>query len=233
MIVFDNVSKKYSKNEILKGITFSVDAGETLILTGPNGSGKSTLLNILAGQIIPTSGTVAFYGKPILRNTDYKLRTGFYLDQTDLIHELSGFDFLKLKTLAYGIKFFPEQFANNLTDELFDNRLDLFRPIEQYSKGMKAKLSIISNLILSPELIVLDEPCSGLDFESVLKVIKILKNEQREKRTSLIISTHNLQVIRSFPENIIFLKGGKIETKGNLDEAILQRWIGKNGFKLK
>jgi ABC-type multidrug transport system ATPase subunit len=181
-------------------------------IVGANGAGKTTLIKILSGLRSPTSGKVLISGMNYKdNNRDIKRLIGTISSKSFLYEELSIYENLKFYSKLYSVyekhefKEKIEQYADkfNLSDWIFE-------PISYLSTGMKQKVEIIRILIHNPSILLLDEPFSGLDFNSIKLLIKILNDLRENENLTIILTTHKIEVIQQICDAILILKRGKI-----------------------
>lgn len=233
MLEIKNLKKSFKKKEVLRGVTFSVNPGEIVCLLGNNGAGKTTLINCILKMIKPDSGIIELDGKNIF---DYKNRA--YFSQVGALLETSSniYDYL---TGMQNIEYFAG-LMNLDTSSLkkADRYIDEFKllsaihnPAGDYSRGMQQKLALIIALMASPKLLLLDEPTLGLDIESKLSVIDILNNVVKEEQMSVILTTHQMEVVQKLNSRILILKNGMVsgfdladfeQEEKDIDEVILE-----------
>ena len=186
MISAENLVFSYKKNKVLDGLSFSVDGGECLVFTGPNGSGKSTALAIAAGILTPDAGTVKSDGK-----------IG-YLPQSIALFT----DMTVLANLRFFAKLAGKELGKVLPlglDELKDTR------VSKLSGGQKKRLSIACTLISEPDILLLDEPCSGLDKEWQERFLNIVREKKRQG-CAVIYVGHNPEEYSGFADRILDFK---------------------------
>ena len=208
----DNVSKQYGFFFALKNISFSVRENTILGIAGANGAGKTTLINILSGLNAPTSGKILINGLNYKENyRNIKRLIGTITSKSFLYEELSIYENLKFYSKLYSVyeksefKEKIEKYANNfnLSDWIYE-------PISYLSTGMKQKVEIIRILIHNPSILFLDEPFSGLDFNSINLLIKMLNDLRVNENLTIVLATHKIEVIQQIGDAIIILKRGKI-----------------------
>ncbi len=208
-ISLKDLKKKYGSREVLKGVSFDVEKGEFLTLYGPNGAGKTTLLMILSTLIRPSGGSLSIGGMFVGKD-NRKIRGIIgYMGHADFLYEnLTAFENLDFYSSLYGIPNKDEK-INYLLD-LLD--LNNYREsiVRTFSKGMKRRLSIARSLIHSPDIILFDEPFSGLDASSVKGLREIIK-ELKEERKTFIVATHNVDYVSDITDRIVVMKDGTIE----------------------
>jgi len=208
----DNVSKQYGFFYALNNISFDVKENTILGIVGANGAGKTTLIKILSGLSSPTSGKILINGMNYKENkSNIKRLIGTISSKSFLYEELSIYENLKFYSKLYSvyekhkIKEKIEQYADifNLSDWIYE-------PISYLSTGMKQKVEIIRILIHNPSILLLDEPFSGLDFNSINLLIKMLNNLREKENLTVILTSHRIEVIQRISDAILILKRGKI-----------------------
>jgi ABC-2 type transport system ATP-binding protein len=219
MIHIDNLSKSYGKKEktdILKNINLTIKDGEVTALLGHNGSGKSTLIKCLVGVLKPTSGTVSMDGLDTFRFRK-KLIWGMgvvFNQKPSFIVDLSVYDNLLFFKSIYNIK--DDDFKHAI--ELLDNYLNINglyeRPYRKLSFGERVKCEITSVLLHSPKYVILDEPTIGLDYNAKAGLYKLLDYLKKEKGTTVLITTHEVDYIEGICDRAIILSHGEVRYDG-------------------
>ncbi len=218
-----NISKSYTNNatgirqEVLSDITFSVDKGDSVVITGPSGSGKSTLLNIMGAIDTPTSGNVYFKGKDLVSYGDDMLaeirnrKIGFIFQSHYLLPQLNILDNVLLPVIPVKDRKYKDE-ARNRALELID-RVNLSNDMNKFpnqlSGGECQRVAVVRSLINNPELILADEPTGSLDEESADNIGGLLKNIQQENNIALVVVTHSLKLAKQIGTNYR-LTGGKL-----------------------
>jgi ABC-2 type transport system ATP-binding protein len=210
MLELRAVTKKYNVTPVVNRVSFVVRPGEVLGYLGPNGAGKSTTIKILSGLLEPTAGEIFFEGRPIRKNLyDYKSRLGYVPEQSEIYPHLSGYDYL---LMVGRLRRIPERaLRDKIVDflTLFDLKYDMDASIASYSKGMRQKILIYAALLHDPDILLLDEPLSGLDVTTGL-VIRDLVRRLAEERKIVIYSSHVLEVTEKLCSKVIILHKGTI-----------------------
>ena len=210
MIELRGITKKYNIFPAVNNISFSVKTGEILGYLGPNKAGKTTTIKMLAGLLKPTSGDILYKGKNIKKNLqEYKKRIGYVPEEPEIYPHLSAYDYLlmvgRLRLLREKeLKMKIEQFIR-----LFDLSLDMHSPISSYSKGMVQKVLISSALLHNPDILLLDEPLSGLDVETSL-VINDLAKKLRDEGKIIFYCSHILEVVEKLCSRVVIIHKGQI-----------------------
>jgi heme exporter protein A len=185
---------------ILKNIQFELKRGEILALLGPNGAGKSTLLKCLTG-LLHCNGILNFAGAPLRKNPEFKRQIGYLAHETFLYQKLSGRENIRFYSQLYGLETDPDTI---LAD--FDLGRTGDQLVETYSRGMKQRLALARATLHRPNLLLLDEPFTGLDpSASELLYSKLLSL----RSGAIIFSTHELERANKIAGSILILKNGR------------------------
>jgi ABC-2 type transport system ATP-binding protein len=213
-----DLTKRYSAVMAVRNVSFGIRAGEILGVLGPNGAGKSTIVKAVTGLLDPTTGKVLFRGAPISESmTEYKRRMGYVPEQPDLYGFLTGWEYLELVATLRGIEGqrFREKASAMLEGlTLYPHRNSL---IAGYSKGMRQRIVVIAALLDDPDLLVLDEPFSGLDVASVAvlrRVIALLAAAGK----GVFFSSPVLEQVDQLCSHLALLKKGSVVAAGAMDE---------------
>lgn len=199
-------------------LDLQVRRGELYALLGPNGAGKTTTLRMVAGLMQPDSGSIQVLGIDLAQDASAAKKKLAYLpDDALLYNRLKPFEYLEFVAGLWGI---DAERANSKAQELLD-WLDLTKHadelIEGFSRGMKQKLALAGALIHEPELIILDEPLTGLDAAAARQVKDVLLTHVKNGGT-VILTTHILEVAERLAERIGIIQHGKLIAEGTLDE---------------
>ncbi|AFZ73961.1 ABC transporter ATP-binding protein [Natronobacterium gregoryi] len=211
----ERLRKEYGGFTAVEGSTFSIDRGEVFGVVGPNGAGKTTTLKMLAGLVEPTDGTAVVAGyTPGDRAMQRKL--GFLPEESPLYEEMTATDYLEFFADLYDV---PGEVASERIASSLD-RLDLEhrdRRIGNMSKGMKRKVAIARALINDPEVLIFDEPASGLDPLTTNHVIEFTEELSEEGKT-VVFSAHNLFHVESVCDRVVIMNDGRIVARGSVEE---------------
>jgi len=210
MLEVRDLTKVFSIREVVSGISFQARPGQVLGCLGPNGAGKSTIVKMLTGLLEPTRGAVFYDGVDIRRNlTEYKRRIGYLPESPDLYGYLSAFEYLELVGRLRGM---PGKILETKINELL-RLFSLFQQrrsvIASYSKGMRQKVLISAALLHNPDLLILDEPLSGLDVTSALVLKNLVQALARDGKT-ILYSSHVLEVVEKLCSRVMILHEGKL-----------------------
>lgn len=215
MIEVKNLTFSYGKDkQALHGLNFRVSDGEIFGFLGPNGSGKSTTQKILTGILKGYGGHVTLFGQQMsaVHNREFFQSIGVLFEFPYLYANLSAIDNLK-----YFSSFYPKEQlrdAGELLERLEFKRDFLKKPVSSYSKGMRQRVSMARALISSPKLLFLDEPTSGLDPRGAVLFRSIIE-EEREKGTTVFLTTHNMLDADLLCDRVAFITNGKIAALDN------------------
>lgn len=217
MLELRNVSKYFSGIAAVENVSFVARPGEVTLYLGPNGSGKSTTFKIVTGLIKPTSGTVLFGGEPI--NDDpmgYKQRLGYVPEEPYLYSHLTGREYL---TMVAQLRNLPQTSSNEKIDgflRLFSLYGDRDLAISSYSKGMRQKVLLSAALLHNPDLLILDEPFSGLDVTSALAVRQLILDLAARGKV-VLFSSHELEIAERVCSHVVILQRGKIVADDSIE----------------
>ena len=216
MLEIINVSKNYGKIEAVKNLSFKLDRGEVYGLIGPNGAGKSTTIRMIMNILKPDSGEILFDGKPI--NESDKDRIGYMPEERGLYKKVAVDELL---TFLSELKGCPQAESSKRMDDLL-SRFGLLEwkknMTDDLSKGMSQKIQFISTILHDPDIIILDEPFSGLDPVSADQMSRMIA-ELRDAGKTIIFSTHIMIHAEQICSKICILKEGSVKTAGTLSEV--------------
>ena len=218
MLEARSLTKSYSSVPALENVSFCTGPGEVLGYLGPNGSGKSTTVKILTGLLEPTSGSVFFNGRNIKDDlAGYKRLVGYVPEEANLYPFLSGFEYLQLVGRLRGLSEALIARRAGAMLEMFSMKPHRYTAISAYSKGMRQRILLISALLHNPELLVFDEPLSGLDVVSAMIFRKLVAGLTRERKT-IFYCSHVLEIVEKVCSHVIVLQRGKQLAYGTVEE---------------
>jgi len=222
--------KVYRGRKVVRDVSVEIRQGEIVGLLGPNGAGKSTTMKMIAGLIEPTTGNIQVMGQDIQKGSSPKIkqRIGYLPEESPLYEAMTAHQYLLFFSELYQM---PRQKALKQIDQLLSS-LDLFEKDKltgEFSKGMKRKTAIARALLHDPELLILDEPNSGLDPLTSFFIINYLKNLRREGKT-IILSAHNLFHVETICDRVGIIKNGRLLIFDSM-EAIRAR-LGKREYQV-
>jgi ABC-2 type transport system ATP-binding protein len=217
MLEVRHLTKLYTRRAAVDDVSFTIQPGEILGYLGPNGSGKSTTVKMLTGLLEPSRGLILFQGHNIRQDLiSYKKVLGYVPEEPQLYSYLTGREYLqlvgRLRCLpARLLEFRIDQLLNLLS--LFEHR---YSPISSYSKGMKQKILISAALLHNPDVLVFDEPLSGLDVTTGLVFKSLIKALARQGKT-ILYSSHVLEVVEKICTSVIILRKGCVVANDSVE----------------
>ncbi|MBU5479400.1 ABC transporter ATP-binding protein [Eubacterium sp. MSJ-13] len=221
MVEVKSLCKKYGDFVALDNLDFSIEDGEVFGFVGPNGAGKTTTMRIMAGLIQPDSGRITIAGTDALKN-DRRLKSliGYMPDFFGVYDNLKVIEYMEFYASIYGITGSKADKLCRKLLELVDleDKSEFF--VDELSRGMKQRLCLARCLVHDPQLLILDEPASGLDPRARLEIQKILKRLKERKKT-IIISSHILQELSELCTSVGVIDRGKMLVKGKVDDIML------------
>ena len=212
-LIINQVKKKYGKIEALQGVSMALKAGEVVGLLGPNGAGKSTLMKILTGSIEQWNGTIT-YKDLDLRDSlkSIQQNTGYLPENNPLYGELFVLEYLHFTASLYKIKDAP---FTKIIDQVglteYRNR-----KIDTLSKGYQQRVGLAAALLHNPEILILDEPTTGLDPNQMVEIRKLIRNLGKDK--IVILSSHILSEVESVCDRVVIIKEGELVADKNLED---------------
>jgi ABC-2 type transport system ATP-binding protein len=216
LVVAEHLSKWYGQVIGLNDVSVSIPPGVTGLL-GPNGAGKSTLLKLLTAQLKPSKGTITVLGEPVWGNPRIFFRIGFCPEQDAFYDRMTGLEWVAGLARLNGL---GEQ-ASLAAARAALERVDLMdaadKKIGSYSKGMRQRVKLAQALAHDPELLILDEPLSGMDPIARRRTIRLIKEWAREGR-SVLVSSHILHEIEAMTSSILLINNGRILAEGDVHQ---------------
>jgi len=223
----ENVSKTYGDKEVVKSISFTMEKPGVFGLLGSNGAGKTTTIRMILGIIGKDKGIIEWNGKKVNKKN---VRFGYLPEERGIYSKAKLFDQLMYFAELKGME--KQEAQKSIKD--WCKKLDLedymYKPAEQLSKGNQQKVQLMIAMLHKPELLILDEPFSGLDPVNT-KIIREVINELIKQGTYIILSSHQMSVVEEYCQNIIILKKGETVLKGNLNE--IKKSYGRNNLVIE
>ena len=216
LVVAEHVSKWYGQVIGLNDVSIDLPPGVTGLL-GPNGAGKSTFMKLVTGQLRPNKGTLTVLGEPIWKNPDIYFRIGFCPEQDAFYERMTGLEWVSaLLRLNGGTDGEATARAARALD-MVDLSDAANKKIGAYSKGMRQRVKMAQALAHEPELLILDEPLSGMDPIARRRTIRLIREWGRSGK-SVIVSSHILHEIESMTSNILLINQGRILAEGDVHQ---------------
>lgn len=225
VIEIKELYKSFGKNEVLKGVTFSVNKGENLVVLGKSGSGKSITIKCLVGLVVADEGEINVFGTDITKIdtaelNEIRVRIGFLFQNAALYDSMSVRENLGFTLKRHAKDLSAEELENQIKDVL--ESVGLAEAIDkmpsELSGGMRKRIGLARTLILKPEIILYDEPTTGLDTITSREISELLLEIQKKHKTSSIIITHDMACAKHTADRLVILKDGVIHTEGTYEE---------------
>ena len=212
MVIIENVHKKFGKNQVLSGVDLTISDGGIFAVLGPNGSGKTTLIKSILGMVIPNKGNITVLGENINQHSDYS-------HKIDYLPQIANFPSnLRVKELIKMIKDLrkPTHEDERLI-QLFKLEPFLDKKLGNLSGGTKQKVNLVLTFMFDSPLIILDEPTTGLDPISLIRLKGLIQAEKAKGKT-ILITSHIMSFVEEVSDEIVFILEGKIYFKGSISE---------------
>jgi len=223
MIQISSLNKKFGKLTVLNGLDLEIDSGGIFAILGPNGSGKTTLIKSVLGMVIPDKGEIKLNGESVLNNWKYRNEINYLPQIANFPANLTVKELIKMvKNLR------PKNASDNALIELFGLESFLDKKLGNLSGGTKQKVNILLTFMFESDLIILDEPTTGLDPISLIHLKEII-NKEKEGGKTILITTHIMSFVEEIADEIVFLLDGKIYFKGT--SAALKEQTGQTDLE--
>jgi ABC-2 type transport system ATP-binding protein len=216
LVQADHLSKWYGQVIGLNDVSVVVPPGITGLL-GPNGAGKSTFMKLITGQLKPSKGSIRVLGEPIWGNPKLFFRIGFCPEQDAFYERMTGLEWVTALVRLNGYSEREAAAAANDAIEKVDLLPAAGKKIGAYSKGMRQRIKLAQALVHDPELLILDEPLTGMDPIMRRRTIRLIKDWARAGK-SILVSSHILHEIEAMTSNILLINNGRILAEGNVHQ---------------
>ncbi len=217
VIAAQGLVKTYNDQNAVDGIEFHVCRGEVLGIIGPNGAGKTTTLKMISGLIPPTRGKTLINGQAVsIDNTSIKKVIGYLPEDSPLYENMKTRDYLRFFADIHDIK---RDEADRRIDTLLKqlNLEESNKRLGTFSKGMKRKVAIARSLVNDPQILIYDEPASGLDPQTAHYIIGFIRT-MKDRGKTIIFSGHNLAQVENICDRVLIMKGGNVAAYGTIPE---------------
>jgi ABC-2 type transport system ATP-binding protein len=220
VIEVTQLTKEFDKKQVLKGADFVVQKGEVFGFLGPNGAGKTTTMRIILGLLKPTSGQALVWQEPLEKNRELRKRVGVLLEEEGLYPRISAQENLEYFARLYEVDGADKRISETL--ELVGLKGQEKEKVGYYSKGMKRRLGLARAILHRPEILLMDEPSSGLDPEAQKLVRDLILELSRAKGVTIFLNSHDLDEVQRICSRVAILQRGEIkalDTIKNLTSA--------------
>jgi phospholipid/cholesterol/gamma-HCH transport system ATP-binding protein len=224
VIVIKDLYKSFGKNAVLKGVNLTVNKGENLVILGRSGSGKSIAIKCIVGLVIPDQGEINVLGTDITKLSNHELNTirvriGFLFQSAALYDSMSVRENLMFILRRHATDLSSEELETEVLQAL--ENVGLAEAIDkmpsELSGGMRKRIGLARTLILKPEIILYDEPTTGLDSITSKEISELMLNIQKKNKTTSIIITHDMECAKLTGNRIVILKDGVIHAEGSYE----------------
>jgi ABC-2 type transport system ATP-binding protein len=218
LLKIENVTGGYTRNPVLKDVSFEVKKQELVGLIGLNGAGKSTTIKHVIGLMEPHKGEITINGSTFNKNKQLYRKQFSFIPETPILYdELTLEEHLKLTAMAYGVEeaVFKERMDFLLQEFRMKKRLKWFPA--HFSKGMKQKVMIMCAFLVQPDLYIVDEPFLGLDPLGIQSLLDLMK-KMKESGAGILMSTHILATAERYCDRFVILHNGSVRAQGTLAE---------------
>jgi ABC-2 type transport system ATP-binding protein len=215
-IVVENLTKKYGVQKAVNDISFEINTGEVVGFLGPNGAGKSTTMKMITCFMAPTSGDVTLDGSSILKEPEViKQKIGYLPENNPLYLDMPIIDYLRFSAEVQGVN--KSEIATRIAEMIDRCGLDAekHKNIGELSKGYRQRVGLAQAMIHDPEVLILDEPTTGLDPNQIVEIRKLIKELGKEK--TVILSSHILSEVEATCDRILIINKGRIVADGTSD----------------
>lgn len=223
MLEINNISKKFNNKVILDNVSFNIQKSEIITLLGANGAGKTTLINCILKLHKLDSGIIKFENNNInnITNKKYYSNISVVLESSDNIYDyISGLENIRYFLGLSNFKYYEYEKDMNYLLKLFNLQDYIHKKVGLYSRGMKQKLAIVIALLSKPKLLLLDEPTIGLDIKTKYQVLDILSNIVKERGVSILLTTHQVEILKVINSKLLFLIDGNVKEYNNINELL-------------
>ena len=217
MIEVSNLGKRYGSLEAVRGVNFSISPGEVVGLLGPNGAGKTTIMKILTCYMFPSFGTATINDMDIFdKPLEIKRLVGYLPENAPLYTDLNVLEYLSFMAESRSLKGKQKNERIEWAIEECGLKAVVYRSIDTISKGFRQRTGLAQAILHDPEILIFDEPTTGLDPNQIIEIRELIKRLGREK--TVILSTHILQEVEATCGRVLILNEGKIVAKGTPEE---------------
>ena len=226
MIETRNITKKFGSNVVLNNISFTVKKGEVLGFLGPNGAGKTTTMKIIASFWTPTAGEVKVAGLDVVKNSlAVRAKIGYLPETVPLYDDMRVYEYLRFVAEIRGLT--KNEIKKRIKEvvEVCGLKKVVRQPIEELSKGYRQRVGLAQAIMHNPDILILDEPTTGLDPNQIVEIRELIKKLGKEK--TVIFSTHILSEVSATCDRALIINNGRIVGEGSPEELAAKAGAGE------
>lgn len=215
-IVIEDLTKKYGEQKAVNNISFEVKTGEVVGFLGPNGAGKSTTMKMITCYMSPSSGDIKLDGLSVLDQAEeVKKKIGYLPENNPLYTDMAIVDYLRFTAEIQGVE--KSQISGRIAEmiDMCGLGVEKHKKINELSKGYRQRVGLAQAMIHNPEVLILDEPTTGLDPNQIIEIRKLIKKLGKEK--TVILSSHILSEVEATCDRILIINKGRIVADGSAD----------------
>jgi ABC-2 type transport system ATP-binding protein len=228
MIEVKNLHKKYGNFVALKGVSFNIKKGEILALLGPNGAGKTTTMKIITGYLLALEGEIFYQDNKISDFNNFQKNIGYLPENAPLYQDLTVYEHLEFSASLHNIPQNKRAYSINEIAKICGLTEKINNEVSELSKGYKQRTALAQALIHNPEILILDEPTTGLDPNQILEIRDLIKKIAKDKY--LVLSTHIMQEVERIADRVILMNKGEIVKEGSTEDLL--KGNNENKFKI-
>ena len=230
-----NLTKRYGSQTVVNGLTLKVKEGEIFGFLGPNGAGKTTTLLMLLGLSRPSKGSATVCGlDPLRMAKEVKRHVGYLPENVGFYEDMDAVQSLEYVADLNGFK---KVEAREKIDELLEMvglKEEARKKTAAFSRGMKQRLGVAEVLIKDPKVLFLDEPTLGLDPEGAIQLINLIQSLNKEKKITVLLSSHNLHQVQKMSHRVGIMIGGNLIAEGSIDSLAEEKFgVGEKEYSLE
>ena len=219
IIRVQNLSKKFGSFEAVKNVSFTVNKGDVFGFLGPNGAGKSTTIRCLLSLISPDSGSIELFDKSLQKNrSEILANIGSIIEKPDFYKYLSAQKNLEIFARISGASVTKKEIREMLEFVGLGDRAK--HKVKGFSHGMKQRLGIAQTLLHKPDLIILDEPTTGLDPQGIIEIRNLILRLKNEQNKTILLSSHQLSEIELIANRMVIINQGRSIVEGSVEELL-------------
>lgn len=216
MIRINGLHKQFGPLTVLEDLDLTINSSGIYAILGPNGSGKTTLIKSILGMVIPNSGEISYKGQSVIKEWDYRSTIAYLPQIANFPHNLTVLELIKM---VKNLRAIPSRETELI--EQFGLTPFLDKKLGNLSGGTKQKVNLVLTFMFESDLIILDEPTTGLDPVVLVELKKIIEEEKAKGKT-ILLTTHIMSLVDEIADEVVFLLDGKIYFNGTVDSLKLE-----------